>query len=227
MSTEAERSLTNVGNRSLAELSAMPRAQLELAGQLNQIVHSALRVEELLTEINRGIFLGKGEVGEARPSSGIKPKGDDAGSRFRKMLTMKFQTDVVQLGRELYVKGAPETAGEEMEKQVSGVGIKVYHGVSPKNDSLFVNVVGKVYMRLSRRDAPVQLSMQSQGRALSFSLRSLPSPAEVEKAFWESTEEILKGLAAGGFISTENLETFLGGRRQGEGKVQEANGEGG
>ncbi|MFH1792615.1 MAG: hypothetical protein ABH819_03135 [Patescibacteria group bacterium] len=207
--TENENKLIVV-KRSLATLADSPVVQVEVAKQVNSKLNEVFEVERFLNELNIRLFEGKGEVIPVYQQTNVKPEvGQNQDikqqSRFKKLFTLDYQPEKSALSSELRIK-KQFLPNELKVDHLESVGIKVYQEVYIQEEVVYSHILGKLYFYTPRssggrwNNSPTSLKMQSQGRALSFSLRAIPPADEVKVAFWKNIREILSDLTDGNFI---------------------------
>lgn len=209
MTPESENKLMIV-ERSLATFRSNPVAQVEIARKINSKAYEVFEIDRLLSELNKKLFEGKGEIIPVNQAASIKPEvnqdqDSEQQSRFKRLFTLGYQTEETSLGAELYIK-RENLPGTLKSSKLEGVGIKVYQVVNIKEENLSIHVLGKLYFSVSRSsngrwdNSPTFLNMQSQGKFFSFSLHSIPPAEEVRRSFWENTTQILRDLSDNNFI---------------------------
>jgi len=212
MSPENKNELMRIEN-SLATFADNPAAQIDIAEKINLEVYEIFEIDKLLNELNGKLFEGKGEIAPINQDVFIKPEIDqnqnsEQQSRFKRLFTLSYQTKGTTLGAELYIKKKSLPNTIEID-HLSGIGIKVYQIVNTQEEILSINFLGKLYFSPSSGErssngrwdnSPTFLYAQSQGKALSFSLRSIPPANEVKMAFWENIAQILNDLSINNLV---------------------------
>lgn len=211
MENEQERGLVLYIEQSLAKLDQSPNPRIQAVVRLNSEVYSHFGIGEFLKRLNEELFEGKGEVEPLSHTYSISPSvQEDEQSRFARLFSARVTLDYVNSDVRLRVK--KDTLKIEKDKSpFDELVISIFQSMDIKRGAYTFYTSGSLVWKSPKRDSsgnwdskPVRLTEVSEGRLISFYLRSVPPTEEISQALLQQINEILAELAIKGLIPELN-----------------------
>lgn len=203
--------------KSLARPDQGPKPKIQAILRLNSEVDSHFQLGELLGRLHAELFEGKGEVKPWNQYILSPSTQENKQSRFARLFSVSGDLTTVSSGAELRVK-KDDLNIEKDKKSFDELGISISQSMGMEGRTYIFYISGHLYWMPKiigknskggeiRRDSsgnwdskPVLLKTVSEGRLLSFYLRSVPSMEEISQTLLQQVNEVLAELAVQGFI---------------------------